>query len=56
MLNRTTLFRGEDGFSLMVSTYVQAMGKDYLLATLKPLIQMVISSYSQGRSFEVNAS
>jgi len=39
----------------MVSSYVQAVGKDYLLATLKPLIQMVISSYSQGGSFEVNS-
>lgn len=48
----STLFRGSDIASHLLSVYCHIIGKNYLVDTLQPLIELVINAYSQGKSLE----
>lgn len=48
----STLFRGNDIASHLLSVYCHIVGKNYLLETLQKLIEIVINVYAQGKSLE----
>jgi hypothetical protein len=48
----STLFRGNDIASHLLSVYCQIVGKTYLVDTLHHLIELVVDTYAKGKSLE----
>jgi hypothetical protein len=48
----STLFRGNDIASHLLSVYCQIVGKAYLVETLHHLIELVVDIYAKGKSLE----
>ena len=49
----STLFRGNDIASHLLSAYCQSVGRKFLLKVIRPLVEKVLTLYSQNKSMEV---
>eukprot|EP01087_Luapelamoeba_hula_P011502 TRINITY_DN3134_c0_g2_i11.p1 TRINITY_DN3134_c0_g2~~TRINITY_DN3134_c0_g2_i11.p1 ORF type:complete len:1786 (-),score=221.70 TRINITY_DN3134_c0_g2_i11:93-5450(-) len=52
--SRETIFREDDLFCKLLHAFCQTVGRSYLINTLRPLITLVLTYVSEGRSFEID--
>jgi hypothetical protein len=55
IIQGSTLFRGNDIASHLLSAYCQSVGRKFLLKVIRPLVEKVLTLYSQNKSMEVPA-
>jgi hypothetical protein len=49
----STLFRGNDIASHLLSAYCQSVGRNFLVEVMRPLVEQVLALYAQNKSMEV---
>ncbi|KAL6045331.1 Ras GTPase activating protein ira2 [Balamuthia mandrillaris] len=54
LIESSTLFRGHNIASHLLSAYCQLVGRHYLHKMVQPLVEKVLAFYSQGKSIEVD--
>ncbi|ELR12939.1 GTPaseactivator protein for Ras-like GTPase [Acanthamoeba castellanii str. Neff] len=54
IIQGSTLFRGNDIASHLLSAYCQSVGRKFLLKVIRPLVEKVLTLYSQNKSMEID--
>lgn len=54
IIQGSTLFRGNDIASQLLSAYCQMIGRKYLMKVIRPLVEKVVNLYAQNKSMEVH--
>jgi hypothetical protein len=53
IIQGSTLFRGNDIASHLLSAYCQSVGRNFLVEVMRPLVEQVLALYAQNKSMEV---